>query len=226
MNRQSAIAVIAARGGSKRLPGKNALVLGEHPLIAHSILYAQRFPQIIDSIVVTTDDEELASISHSYGAEVLLRPADLAGDHEPVITALQHVLENVTENYENLILLQPTNPLRPNNLLMEAFTVFLENNVDSLMTVSKFEAKYGELLENLFVPSNYTMGQRSQDLKPIYRENGLLYIAKSTEIKAGSILSKNNYAFVTETAFDTIDIDTKIDFLLAEVLLKKYKSEL
>ena len=224
MSDRSNIAVIAARGGSKRLPGKNTRVLGEHPLIAHSILYAQRFPQIIDSIVVTTDDEELASISHTYGAEVLLRPAALAGDHEPVITALQRVLENVTKNCDNLILLQPTNPLRPNNLLMEAFTVFSENNVDSLMTVSKFEAKYGELIENLFVPLNYTMGQRSQDLKSIYRENGLLYITKCEEIKAGTILSKNNYAFVTETAFDTIDIDTKIDFLLAEVLLKKYKN--
>jgi CMP-N-acetylneuraminic acid synthetase len=220
------LAVITARGGSKRLPGKNARMLGEHPLIAHSILYAQRFPEIIDSIVVTTDNEELVSIAKKYGAEVLMRPAAFAGDHEPVITALQHVLENASENYENLILLQPTNPLRPKNLLAEAFAVFSESTADSLMTVSRFEAKYGKIHENLFVPSNYTMGQRSQDLKPMYKENGLLYITKCEQIKEGIILAENNYAFVTETPFDNADIDTEIDFLITEILLKKYKNAL
>ena len=220
------LAVITARGGSKRLPGKNARMLGNHPLIAHSILYAQRFPKIIDAIVVTTDDEELAEISQKYGAKVLMRPTALSGDYEPVITALQHVLKNTSENYENLILLQPTNPLRPKNLLTEAFAVFSESKVDSLMTVSRFEDKYGELHENRFIPSNYTMGQRSQDLKPLYKENGLLYITRCEEIKEGIILSENNYAFVTETPSDSVDIDTEIDFLMTEVLLKKYKNEI
>ena len=121
------IAVITARGGSKRLPGKNGMRLGEHPLIAHSILYAKRFPEIVHTVIVSTDDSELAELAINYGAEVIMRPKILAGDHEPVITALQHVLKNVQEEFDNLILLQPTNPLRPANLFPDAFNVFIES---------------------------------------------------------------------------------------------------
>tara|TARA_R110002124_G_scaffold287089_1_gene470321 strand:+ start:97435 stop:98115 length:681 start_codon:yes stop_codon:yes gene_type:complete len=226
MTKLKNIAVITARGGSKRLPGKNAMLLGEHPLMAHSILYAKRFPEFIDTIIVSTDSSELAEIATKYGAEVIMRPKNLAGDHEPVITALQHVVENVSESFENLILLQPTNPLRPANLLQDAFRVYSESNANSLMTVSKFEEKLGTINDHKFKPSNYTMGQRSQDLEPMYKENGLLYITKCEEIRNGIILAENNYAFITNTPFDTVDIDTEIDFLMAELLLKKYAGEL
>ena len=220
------IAVITARGGSKRLPGKNGMRLGEHPLIAHSILYAKRFPEIVHTVIVSTDDSELAELAINYGAEVIMRPKILAGDHEPVITALQHVLKNVQEEFDNLILLQPTNPLRPANLLPDAFNVFIESGAKSLMTVSKFETKFGIIQNNRFKPSNYVMGQRSQDLKSMFKENGLLYITKCEEIKKGIILSENNYAYITDTPFDNVDIDTDIDFLMAEAILKKYAKEL
>ncbi len=222
MTQPKNIAIIPARGGSKRLPGKNSRYLGDHPLMAHSILYAQRFPELIDTIAVTTDNDELASIARSYGAIVVMRPKELAGDQEPVITAMQHVLKTLQETFANVILLQPTNPLRPLNLLPEAYKAFSESNLQSLMSVNRFEEKFGTIENNVFTPSNYTMGQRSQDLEPMYRENGLLYITESKAIVDGTILTEDNFAYVTNTPFDHVDIDTELDFLIAETVLKKY----
>jgi N-acylneuraminate cytidylyltransferase len=220
------IAIIPARGGSKRLPGKNYKTFGKHPLLAHSILYALRFPEIIDAVVVSTDDDDLAAIAKAYGAEISMRPHHLAGDHEPVITALQHTLRNHTKSWDNVFLLQPTNPLRPSNLLPEAYEAFVDSHVESLISVSLLKEKFGEIVGNSFQPANYAMGQRSQDLKPLYKENGLLYITKSEAILKGKILTTTNCAYVTNSPFDNVDIDTETDFVFAETLLKKYFKEL
>jgi N-acylneuraminate cytidylyltransferase len=80
-------------------------------------------------------------------------------------------------------LLQPTNPLRPENLLREAYQVYDENCYDSLFTVTRNNQKFGKIKNNKFVPFNYEIGQRSQDLEPIFFENGLLYITNSKSIK-------------------------------------------
>src|SRR3970282_3047410 len=115
------IAIIPARGGSKRLPEKNILSLGGIPLIAHSILFAQKNSSIVSDIYVSTDDEAIEKVALQYGAKVIDRPKSLSGDFEPTITAVQHVLGNISCIIDNVILLQPTNPLRPENLLEEAF---------------------------------------------------------------------------------------------------------
>ena len=220
------IAIIPARGGSKRLPGKNFKVFGKHPLLAHSILYALQFPEIINTVVVSTDDDDLAAIAKSYGAEISMRPVNLASDNEPVITALQHTLQNHNESFDNVFLLQPTNPLRPPDLLSRAYKSYLESDVESLISVSLLNEKFGEIVGKSFQPGNYAMGQRSQDLKPLYKENGLLYITKSEAILKGEILTSDNYALVTNSPFDNVDIDTESDFIFAETLLKKYFEEL
>ena len=129
------IAIIPARGGSKRLPGKNIKLLGSIPLLAHSILYAQQH-KFIDAVYVSTDDEAIKKVALQYGALVIDRPQSLSGDFEPTVSALKHVLEAIDGAAENVILLQATNPLRPHNLLKEAFTIFQEKQVDSLFTVS------------------------------------------------------------------------------------------
>ncbi len=157
------IAIIPARGGSKRLPNKNIMLLGGIPLLAHSILYAKANSEIIDEIYVSTDDENIKKIALQYGAKVIDRPENISGDFEPTASALKHVIEN-TDEVENVILLQPTNPLRPENLLREAFTIFQENNCDSLFTVSPNRHKLGKITNQKFEPFNYTIGQRSQDL--------------------------------------------------------------
>ncbi|WP_394368154.1 acylneuraminate cytidylyltransferase family protein, partial [Flavobacterium chungangense] len=117
------IAIIPARGGSKRLPQKNIKIFGEIPLLAHSILYAQANNDIVDEIYVSTDDEEIKRVAIQFGAKIVNRPQSLSGDLEPTISALKNVLEQIDDKVENVILLQATNPLRPVNLLKEAFEI-------------------------------------------------------------------------------------------------------
>ncbi len=216
---KSTIAVIPARGGSKRLPGKNLMELGGIPLIAHSISYAKS-NALVDAVYVSTDDPAIKEVALQYGAKVINRPAEISGDDEPTISAMQHVLETV--DAENIVLLQPTNPLRPVNLLQEAFDIFTGGNYDSLFTVSRNHHKLGKITDKRFSPFNYEIGMRSQDLEPLYFENGLLYLSKASLIKQGKIISESAYPMITEHIFGTVDIDTKDDFEYAEWLLKKH----
>ena len=218
------IVIIPARGGSKRVPNKNIFSLDGIPLIAHSIIYAQKNVTIIDAVFVSTDDEKIKEIAIRYGAKVINRPTELAGDLEPTVSALKHCLEIINNNeIENVILLQPTNPLRPKNLLLEGFKVYMEKNCDCLFTVTRNHQKFGKIINNEFIPFNYEIGQRSQDLEPIYFENGLLYISKVKAILEDTIIAKNAFPYEVNHVFSTVDIDTEEDFDYAEYLLKKSK---
>lgn len=215
------IAIIPARGGSKRLPNKNVLLLNGIPLIAHSILYAQANGNLIDEIYVSTDDAAIKEIAIAYGAKVIDRPDAISGDLEPTISALQHVLNNSDGVSDTVVLLQPTNPLRPEHLLKEAFKKYKSSALDSLFTVTQSHQKLGKIKANKFHPFNYEIGQRSQDLEPLFYENGLLYISKAALITKGIIVSENGFPFELNHIFANVDIDTQDDLEYAEYLIKK-----
>lgn len=216
------IAIIPARGGSKRLANKNILLLDGIPLIAHSIIYAQKNDAIIDAVFVSTDDEKIKEIALEYGAKVIDRPSGLSGDFEPTVSALKHCLEVInSKEIENIILLQPTNPLRQEHLLHEAFEVYKNSNCDSLFTVTENHQKFGKIKGKEYIPFNYEIGQRSQDLEPLYFENGLLYISKADGIRHDVIITKNAFPYQVNHVFAHVDIDTQEDFDYAEYLLKK-----
>lgn len=212
------IAIIPARGGSKRLPGKNTMLLGGIPLLAHSILFAQQ-QDAITAVYVSTDDASIKEVALHYGAQVIDRPSELSGDLEPTVSALKHVLESLTEKVDTVVVLQPTNPLRPVNLFQEAWQVFTKNQVASLFTVSQSHQKLGKIKEAVFIPFNYKPGQRSQDLEPLYYENGLLYIASAQAILNNEIITKDAFPFVVDHPFARVDIDTQDDFDYAVFLL-------
>ena len=215
------IAIIPARGGSKRLPQKNLLPLGELALLVHSIRYALSNSAIIDDVYVSTDDERIKQLALENGAKVIDRPANISGDLEPTVSALRHVLESIEEVVENVILVQPTNPLRPQNLLEEAFEVFQKGNYDSLFSVTRNHQKFGKITGNKFEPFNYSIGQRSQDLEPLFFENGLLYITKASLILDDTIISENGFPFETNHIFGNVDIDNPEDLEYAEYLYQK-----
>lgn len=217
------VVLIPARGESKRLPNKNILPLGGIPLLAHSIRYAQANSSFIDSIYVTTDNQEIKKVALEFGAQVIDRPQNLSGDFEPTISSLQHALSVLDTNFENVILLQPTNPLRPENLLIDCFEKFKNTNCQSLFTVSPNHNKLGKLVGEKFEPFNYEIGQRSQDLEPLYFENGLLYIVKAATIKQGKIITEDAFPYVVNHLFSKVDIDTQDDFDFAEYLYSKIK---
>jgi len=216
------IAIIPARGGSKRLPNKNILDLGGIPLLAHSIRYALSY-SLIDEVYVTTDSAEIKRVAEEFGAKVINRPEVLSGDFEPTVSALKHVLQTIGSGVENVVLLQPTNPLRPENLLSTAFDVFIEGNYDSLFSVTESSRKLGTISNRQFVPYNYKFGQRSQDMQALYFENGLLYISKPELILQDKIISEMSFPFIVDHPYAVVDIDTADDFSYAEYLLSRAK---
>ena len=214
------IAIIPARGGSKRLPNKNILLLNNIPLLAHSILFAKANNHIISEVYVSTDSLEIKNIALKYGAKVIDRPNSLSGDLEPTLTAMRHVLQQIDYEVEDVILLQPTNPLRPENLLKDCYQTYIDLKVDSLFTVTQNHRKLGEIKDSKFKPFNYSIGQRSQDLQAFYFENGLLYITKSFAIFKNKLITENAFPYIVNHIFASVDIDTQDDFEYAQYLLK------
>lgn len=216
------IAIIPARGGSKRLPQKNIKLLDGFPLLSFSILFAQANSEIIDEIYVSTDDEDIKNIALKYGAKVIDRPKYLSGDLEPTVSALKHVLQSIDSEVDNVVLLQATNPIRPKKLLKEAFEIYQKQNCSSLFTVSRNHKKFGKITDQKFIPYNYKIGQRSQDIEPLYFENGLLYITKASLIHEDIIISEDAFPFEIDHIFANVDIDTQEDFDYAKYLYHKH----
>lgn len=217
------VVIIPARGGSKRLVNKNILPLGGIPLIVHSIKYAQY--NNIKHIYVSTDDAEIKTIAEDHGANVIDRPRELALDDSTTVAVLKHALEFLEDQFTDVVLLQPTNPLRPKSLLKEAIELYTKNNLKSLFTVTRDYKKLGKIKNSNFYPFNYKFGQRSQDLEPLYYENGLLYITNKELIKRDIILDETSYPLEVNHKFAEVDIDTSDDLEYAKYILKTYNDQ-
>lgn len=216
------ITIIPARGGSKRFPRKNVYPFMGKPLVAHSCLTSLRCESVMRTFV-STDDEEIKKVSLEYGAEVINRPIELAGDYIPTSEVLRHAAQTLISqgvDFDYIVLLQPTNPLRPETLLDESIQIIEQGKQDSLMTVSSCHKKFGKIENNKFSPWNYYFGQRSQDMEPLYYENGLLYISSKQLILNGRIMGDNMYPMVINHIYGTVDIDTPEDLLYAEYVAK------
>ncbi len=171
------LGVIPARGGSKGIPRKNIKLIAGKPLIAWSIEAAKK-SKLLGKFIVSTEDTEIAQISKKYGANVIERPVELATDEATTISVLQHVLTIV--DAENVVLLQPTSPVREDGLIDNCIRRFQETKVDNLGTgfICKF-MEYG------------TYTQRRQDLKGFFYDDGNVYVIKSGLIKEGKTFGKN-----------------------------------
>lgn len=218
------ITVIPARGGSKRFPSKNVHPFIGMPLIAHSILCSKESSKVIETYV-STDDEDIKKVSIKYGASIIDRPLELGGDFTTSADVMKNAVEQLIERgveFDYVLLLQATNPLRPKWLLDEAISIIEQINIDSLMTVSRSDLKLGKIIDNHFKPWNYHYGQRSQDLEPLYYENGLLYISSKELLLQGKIVSENMYPMVVDHIFGEVDIDTREDMAYAEFVANHY----
>ncbi|MBT8304528.1 MAG: acylneuraminate cytidylyltransferase family protein, partial [Bacteroidia bacterium] len=152
------------------------------------------------------------------------RPEELSGDNVPTVDVLKHVITELDDDFDNVILLQVTNPLRPKDLLSKAYRTYIDGGYSSLMTVTRNFQKFGKIVNDEFVPYNYEIGQRSQDLEPLYFENGLLYITKTSLIEKGQIMGVNNFPYIVNHPFAHVDIDTKEDLDWASFLANSKSS--
>jgi CMP-N,N'-diacetyllegionaminic acid synthase len=222
-------AVIPARGGSKRLPGKNIKLLCGKPLIAWTIETAKA-STYIDSVIVSTDDIEIKEISEKFGAEVpFIRPDYLSHDTASSFDVIKHAIEflNIDKSKHLIVLLQPTSPLRTVAELNQALEFFLKKTADGVVSISETEHSpmWSNTLPNDGCMSNFirpeVQGKRSQDLPKFFRLNGSIYIYETLTLleQAKIFFDENVYGF--ETSLDTaVDIDTALDFLVAETIIK------
>ena len=219
------LAIIPARGGSKRLPRKNLLDLCGKPLIAWSIEAALK-SKYISKIIVSSDDEEILNIAKEYKADFIKRPDELASDTATTFDALKHTLKNVGK-YDYVVLLQPTSPLRNEKHIDEAIELLKEKNADAIISVCEMEHSplWSNILDENLDMSNFlrdeVLNKRSQDLPKYYRLNGAIYICKTEELleNKGFFIKENIYAYTMDKKH-SVDIDEEIDFIIAEKLMQ------
>lgn len=222
------IGIIPARGGSRGIRFKNIVLLGGKPLIAYTILAAKK-SHIFDRIIVSTDNEKIKEVAWDYGAEVISRPKKISQDKSPIEPVLLHVLKYVRnkENYKPDIvcLLQPTSPLRDELDIKAAYKKFINDNVDSLLSVVPNKSFIWQKTKDKFKPINYNFLKRPrrQDMKHQFLENGAIYMTRySTFIKFKNRLG-DKIGFYVMDEEKSIDIDNRIDLLLAQQLIKRKK---
>ena len=219
------VVMIPARGGSKRLPRKNLLQFLGEPLLAHSISYPRRELGADCPVYVSTDDEEIAIISRQYGAEVIHRPDALATDTATTASVVKHASEWMVANgieFDYMLLLQATNPLRPQGMLRECLDILERTHCSSLVTYTDSHKKLLRRKGDTMEPVNYYFGQRSQDMEKFYFENGLLYAMSRETCLKGIIQETTSYPMIIDHPFGECDIDTPEDFNLAEIYHKLY----
>jgi CMP-N-acetylneuraminic acid synthetase len=230
--RPRVLAVITARGGSKRLKNKNIRLLQGKPLMAYSIMAALRTRQI-DRVVVSTDSSAIARIARQYGADVpFIRPARLAQDTTQVLDVLRHLLVELEKRegqpYDVVVLLQPTSPLRTHRHIAGAIDLFLRKKAATVIGVCPMEhSPYwavivdgrGRLRPLLREKRPFVM--RGQDLPVVYRLNGAVYVYRSDIIlKKQAVVSSRTYAYIMDRMV-SYDIDDALDLAVVRLLKEK-----
>jgi N-acylneuraminate cytidylyltransferase len=222
-----AVAIIPARGGSKRLPGKNIRPFAGKPLLVHSIDVAKRV-RAIERILVTTDDAKTAQIAADAGAEVVTRPAELSTDHSTTASAIRHALMTAygaAALPNAVVTLQPNCPLRPAAMVADAIRRFQEGEADSVVSVTLGRHKLGTIQGGCFVP-RYQTGMRSQDMTPEYYENGVIYVsAAAMVVEREDLFGARIAPMVIDELYALGDIDTELDFRVAEFLFHAYRAK-
>lgn len=217
------VLVIPARGGSKRIPLKNIKDLAGKPLIMHTIEYALKTFKP-EEIFVTTDSEEIMKIAAAAGVQIIERPAELAGDFVTTAATLQHasaVIQSRGVDFDYLTHLQCTNPFRPDGMMEDCIRIMDSNKYTCLIGVTRSWRKFGKIVDNCYVPWNYKFGQRSQDLEPLYFENGLVYFTNKELIDAGKIIDEHPYPYEIDSKYGEVDIDTYEDFEFARFKIEQ-----
>ncbi len=224
MTREKTIlAIIPARGGSKRIPRKNIKLLHGKPLIQYTINAAEK-SKLIDRIVVSTEDNEIRGIVRTFGVEVLQRPKTLAQDWSKTIDVILDAVKKV--ECDIVVCLQPTSPLRITEDVDNAIELFLKGRCESVISVFEAEENHTWLMkmkEEYLVPifGNKYFSSRSQDLPKMFIPNGAIFIASKKILeKYKSFYTKKILPYVMPLS-RSLDIDSENDFLKAEESLNK-----
>lgn len=226
------LAIVPARGGSKSVPRKNIAPIAGKPLLAYTIEEALKVSGITD-LVLSTDDEEIAAVGRALGAQVpFLRPAELATDHAQSAPVLKHCLLHMEasrgEQYDAVLMLQPTTPLRRAHHIERAISMMSTNLCDSVVSVVSVEGNHpfrmkrliGERLIN-YIEQGFEDMRPRQVLPPVYIRNGAIYLSRRTVVaELDRIVGEHCLGFEMPVD-ESVNIDDRLDFKMAEILLQE-----
>lgn len=221
------VAIVPARGGSKGIPRKNLAPVAGKPLIAWTI-DAARAARGLDRLAVSTDDPEIAAVARALGAEIVMRPAELAADDAPTLPVLRHALAALGESPDAVLTLQPTSPLRRAAHIEAALTAFFADaHADSLVSVIDVPHVFhprsvmkrndaGYLVPYLDAAQPY----RRQDKEAVFARNGAaIYVTRAARL-AEYVFGGKLIGFPMD-AESSLDIDAPADLALADKILRE-----
>ncbi len=230
------VAIIPARGGSKKIPRKNIMLLAGKPLIAWTIEMALKC-QCIDRVIVSTDDTEIADTSRKYGAEIpFMRPMDLSQDSTSDLAVCQHALRQIADN-ENyhpdiVVWLRPTCPLRRVEDIKAGVDKLIETGADCVRSVTQVEHHpywMKRLEEDRLQPFLKDKDEKKyyqrQLLPELYRLNGVVDVVLAKNVLMKQQLFRGDMRAVIIPSEFSVDIDTELDFMLAETILERQKRD-
>lgn len=225
MKRLKNIAIIPARGGSKRIPRKNIKKFLGKPIIAYSI-EAAISSNLFDEIMVSTDDDEIAAISEKYGAKVpFMRSKENADDYSNLANVLIEVIQEYLKHdiqIQNVCCILPTAPFVTSYRLIEGNEVFIQNKYDSLFPILEFSypvkrslVKKEDGTVKMAWPEH--LDTRSQDLEPHFHDSGQYYYLKTKSLLENKSIFTDNSGFIELSQLEVQDIDNPDDWKNAEI---------
>lgn len=225
------LAIIPARGGSKRIPGKNIKHFVGKPIIAYSIENALN-SGLFSEVMVSTDDPLIAELAKKYDAKIpFLRSEISSNDYAPLADVILEVLSNykaIGKKFDFVCCLLPTAPFITSKRIIDAYEKLINANIDSVFPVVRFSYPIQRALKfeqdkiSMIWPEN--MMARSQDLMPAYHDSGQFYWLKvSSFIESGKIFSDNSSAIIL-SELEVQDIDTEEDWKIAEIKYQLLKN--
>jgi CMP-N,N'-diacetyllegionaminic acid synthase len=235
MNQYNILGIIPARGGSKGIPKKNIAQINGKPLIEYTI-EAARKSKFISEIVVSTEDPEIADLCSDLGCKVpFLRPIELATDSAQSLPVIQHALKEVETfnnvNYEIIVMLQPTTPLRTNDDIDQGISLLRETNADSVVSVVDVGGYHPFRMKRIignnqlinYIDQGFEDMRPRQELPKVYIRSGALYITRrDVLLNQNSFIGNDCRAYIMPPEH-AINIDTPLDLKFAEYLLKNQK---
>jgi len=230
----SCIAIIPARAGSKGLPGKNTALIDGKSLVQLAIETALLIPEIT-RVVVTSDDVPVQKIASDLGAEVVVRPAELAQDNSPIESAILHALASLNldpTSTDVLTVIQPTSPLRDKQLLATSISNFIKNgsqgSVFGVVEVEHHPAKMLVVNGEFVVPFTKVedLSAPRQQLNRVVRQSGSIYITNLQQFLSLGTLFINPVGWIAVSGAEAIDIDTAQDLALAQETAREIANKL
>jgi CMP-N,N'-diacetyllegionaminic acid synthase len=223
--KNNVVAIIPARGGSKGVPKKNIKCLLGKPLIAYSIEHALKTKNI-DRVIVSTDCDEIATVSEKYGAEIIKRPENISGDFASSEDALIHSVNLLkASNYDvsHVVFLQCTSPIRSETDVSDCLNLVLSQKFDSALSVVKnHKFLWRTDFEGVATPINYEPHKRKmrQEISE-FQENGSIYVMKAEDLLNTECRLNGKIGIHVMEEETGYEIDTQFDFKIIESLMEK-----